>query len=262
MFRDITSARFQQIRDEAFQDTARIDSTYPFAWSRPARALWDVLAHPGNSVLEIGPGSGHLLAAARRAGCSVSAVEPGKAQRDFIRDAWSIDPVYTSIEEIPADRAFDAVVVNVFEQVHAVTDFLVAIGRLLEPGGTCYLSAPNAKSFEAAVLGTWWAACKVPTQVSFPSRAGIATAAVESGLRVERIWSSGLPLELPVSAAVAARDRIRASRGGSRPASSGGKAALAGVYAMASLVDPGYRLLGVAGRAGSLNATLRADPAR
>src|ERR1700749_2701699 len=143
VFRDITSARFQQIRDEGFQETAHIDSTLAFAAHRPMRALWDLLAVPGASVLPISPGSGHLLVAARRAGCSVTAVEPSKAHRDFIRDVWTIEAVYPSMEEIPAGRTFDTVVaVNVLEHVGDIEAFLRAVRAVLVPGGSCYLTTP------------------------------------------------------------------------------------------------------------------------
>jgi SAM-dependent methyltransferase len=239
------------------------------------RALWDVLAVPGNSVLQIGPGSGHLLAAARKAGCSVAAVEPRKVHRDFIRDVWSMDWVYESMGEIPADRTFDTVVaINVLANVYDTVAFLSAVRQLLAPGGTCYLSTPNAGSLAAAALRSWWSMCKVHDHVSFPSKAGLATAALESGLRVGRIWSAELPLEFPVSAVVAARDRVRAHHtvaarhaatatgrvpdGGVGPAevNLGRQAALSNLYSAASLFDPGYRVLGALGRAGSLQAML------
>jgi SAM-dependent methyltransferase len=248
------------------------------------RALWNLLALPGNMVLEIGAGSGHLLAAARQAGCSVTAVESSKVHRDFIRDVWGIESVYAAIDELPGGLAFDTVVaINVFEHIYDVPAFLSAVRRVLVPGGTCYLSTPNALSLEAALLRTWWSMCKVHDHVSFPSAAGLATAALESGLRVRRVWSTGFPLEFPVSALTAARDRARALRGTSRQAAgshtaaapygagagaaaaggnvravglTGGKAALANFYSTAALCDPGYRVLGALGRAGSLKARL------
>jgi 2-polyprenyl-6-hydroxyphenyl methylase/3-demethylubiquinone-9 3-methyltransferase len=238
--------------------------------------MWDLLALPGSAVLEIGPGSGHLLAAAKQAGCSVTAVESSKVHRDFIRGCWGISSVYASMDEIPGARAFDTVVaINVFEHIYDIAAFLRAVRQVLAPGGTCYLSTPNAVSLEAAALRTWWSMCKVHDHVSFPSPAGLATATLESGLRVGRIWSTGLPFEFPVSALTAARDLAVARRGtgkhaerahraptgtGTTAAEGGsrlsGKAALAGFYSAAALFDPGYRVLGALGRAGSLKAQL------
>ena len=250
----------------------RIESAVAFTGQRPLRELWSELAGPGNSVLQVGPGSGHLLAAARRAGCSVAAVEPSKVHRDFIGDVWNIDPVYESLDAVPVGRDYDTIVAGgTLGRVYDVTGFLTVIRRLLAPGGTCYLSAPNARSLEASVLGAWWPACKGGDQVSVPSAPGLAAAAREAGLRVRRIWSTGLPFELPVSALVAVRDRVRAGRGsggrvpGLPPAGplivhAGGNAAQANFYDVASLVDPSYRMLGRIGRAASLHAYLTGGP--
>ncbi len=224
-------------------------------------------------MLEIGPGSGHLLAAAREAGCSVEAVESSAVHRDYIRDTWGIGTLYSTMDEIPDGRTFDAVVaINVFEHIYDIAAFLRAVREVLTPGGTFYLSTPNALSFEATALRAWWAMCKVHDHVSFPSSSGLAMAAQASGLRIERIWSTGLPFEFPVSALIAARDRSRTRRGLGRAAEQslaatgpalesgkvnpGAKTALARFYSAAAPFDPVYRLSGALGRAGSLKARL------
>jgi SAM-dependent methyltransferase len=267
IFRDITPARSQQIHDEAFQDSEFIDSVRAVAGEQPLRARWDLLSLPGGSVLEIGPGSGHLLAAAKQAGCSVEAVESSAVHRNYIRDTWGIDSVYATMDEIPADHTFDTIVaVNVFEHIYDIAEFLRAVRKLLVPGGTFFISTPNATSLEATVLGTWWSMCKVHDHVSFPSSAGLAEAARESGLQVGRIWSTGLPFEFPVSALVAARDRLRARRRiGSSPTGQApeggdvnpaGKSALGRFYSVAAPFDPATRVIGALGRAGSVKARL------
>lgn len=273
VFRDITPSRFADIHDEAFQDGGHLESALTFAGDQPLRSLWELLALPGRSVLEIGPGSGHLLAAAREAGCSVGAVESSQVHRDYIRETWGIDAVYPAMEDVPFGQAYDtAVAINVFEHVYDITAFLRAVARVLVPGGTFYLSTPNARSLEASMLRAWWPMCKVHDHVSFPSPAGLALAARESGLRVERIWSAGLPFEFPVSALAAARDRARAGRragrgsvrapgtpvctSGNEDSRLGVKAALARFYGAAGPFDPAHRALGALGRAGTVKATL------
>jgi SAM-dependent methyltransferase len=275
IFRDITQARFDQIHHEAFQDNGHIESAVAFAGERPERARWDLLALPGRRVLEIGPGSGHLLAAAKEAGRAVAAVESSAVHRDYIRSTWGISPVYATMDEIPAGHAFDTVVaINVFEHVYDIAAFLGAVRKVLAHGGMCYLSAPNARSLEASMLGTWWSMCKVHDHVSFPSPAGLAIAARESGLRVGRIWSAGLPFELPVSALTAARDRGLARGGaikrdgqdalaapvctsGNQNSRLGTKTALARFYAVAGPFDLACRVFGALGRAGTVKAQLR-----
>lgn len=225
-------------------------------------------------MLEIGPGSGHLLAAAQQAGCSVEAVESSKVHQNYIRDVWGIKSLYSTIDEVPGDRAYDAIVaINVFEHVYDIADFLCFIRKALAPGGTFFLSTPNGLSLEAAVLGRWWPMCKVHDHVSFPSPVGLRMAAQASDLRVERVWSTELPFEFPVSALAALRDRARARRGGQEangdhlvqapagPSDVGSidpaaRPALARFYSAAGPFDPTSRLLGMLGRAASVKARL------
>jgi len=272
VFRDITQAKFQQIHCEAFQDREFIEASITLTGRGPSSSLWDALSLSGTSVLEIGPGSGHLLAAAHKAGCSVEAVESSEVHRNYIRDTWGISALYSTMDEIPDNRTFDAIVaINVFEHIYDIGSFLRAIRKNLAPGGTFFLSTPNAVSLEATVLGSWWSMCKVHDHVSFPSAAGLAIAAGASGLCVERVWSSGLPFEFPVSALTAVRDRSRTRRGIGKATGDGQaqvpaetiragtvnpatKATLARFYSVAAPFDPTSRLLGALGRAGSIKA--------
>jgi hypothetical protein len=166
------------------------------------------------------------------------------------------------------------VVINVFEHVYDIGAFLLAVRQVLAPGGTCYISTSNARSLEAALLRTWWPMCKVYDHVSFPSPAGMAAAARGSELRAERIWTTALPFEFPVSALAAARDRLAAGRGavkaagrhrepdapvctsGNEHSSAGVKSALARFYVAAGPFDPVSRVLGSLGLAGSIKARL------
>ena len=88
VFRDITAEKFEQLHGEAFQDTHFLDSHIAASGLEPRSTLWDELALPGASLLEIGPGTGHLLAAAHKAGRSVTAVESSEVHRAFIRKTW------------------------------------------------------------------------------------------------------------------------------------------------------------------------------
>ena len=78
--------KFEQLHGEAHQDTRFVDATVAAVGLEPASARWDKLSLPGRSLLEIGPGTGHLLAAAHKAGRSVAAVESSKVHRTFIND--------------------------------------------------------------------------------------------------------------------------------------------------------------------------------
>jgi SAM-dependent methyltransferase len=273
VFRDITADKFEQLHGEAFQDTHFVDSHVAASGLEPASTRWDELSLPGTSLLEIGPGTGHLLAAAHKAGRSVTAVESSEVHRAFIRETWGIHSLYPDIAAVPDNLLFDAVVaINVLEHVYDITSFLRSITKMLAPNGVLFVSTVNAASLEAALLGTWWSMCKEHDHVSFPSPDGMARAAQAADLRTDRVWSGELPFELLISMLVSARDWNRARRGPSVAASNGhlagspaegvdaaSKARLARLYSIGAHLDPTSRLLGALGRAATVKARLRSD---
>jgi SAM-dependent methyltransferase len=276
VFRDITADKFEQLHDESWRDAQFVDSIVATVGLEPTRALWEKLSLPGMSLLEIGPGTGHLLAAAEEAGRRVTAVESSEVHRKFIRDTWGIQSLYPDIATIPDGLSFDAIVaINVLEHVYDIIDFLRATKKLLAPNAVLFVSTVNAASLEAALLRNWWSMCKEHDHVSFPSPDGMARIAQTIGLRSERIWSSELPLEFPISALVAARDWTRSRRSPSSAASDGrlsgnpvggvdaaSKARLARLYSISAPFDPTSRLLAALGRAATVKARLRSGECR
>jgi 2-polyprenyl-6-hydroxyphenyl methylase/3-demethylubiquinone-9 3-methyltransferase len=271
VYRDITAGKFEQLHGEACQDTRFVDSMVATAGLVPASARWEELSLPGTSLLEIGPGSGHLLAAAHKAGRSVAAVESSEVHRAFIRDTWGIHSLYPDITAIPDGLLYDSVVaINVLEHVYDIASFLRSITKLLAPDGVLFVSTVNAASLEATLLRNWWSMCKEHDHVSFPSPEGMARASRMADLRTEQVWSSELPFELPISALVAARDWARARRGPSAGMGAGqlaesssdgidaaSKARLARFYSMSAPFDPTSRFLGAMRRAATVKARLR-----
>jgi SAM-dependent methyltransferase len=266
----MTENTYNELHDQAWADSEFVDSVVAAAGLEPASQRFAQLALPGTSLLEVGPGSGHLLAAARQAGYSVTGVESSEINRIFIRDIWGIDSVYADISALPAGVKFDAVVaINVIEHVYEIREWLRSIASFLVPKGVLYLSTANAASLEASVLGPWWAMCRAKDHVALPSLAGMVRAARGAGLRPERVWSSELPFELAISTLVAARDWKRerhADPGEAGNGHAGGdsgtargtraKGRLASFYLAGARFDPMSRLLAALGRAGSVKARL------
>ena len=270
IFQDITVEQFEQLHHEAWQTHAFVNSAVAVSGLEPARALWAELSLPGTSLLEIGPGSGHLLAAARDAGRTVAAIETSEINRNFIRKTWGIGSLYADIADVPADRSFDAIImINVLEHVYDIAGFLAVTSKLLSKTGVIFISTVNGVSLEAAVLGSWWAMCKQHDHVSFPSPEGLSRVALAADLRPERIWSGELPFEFPISVLVAARDWAQARH---HPGADLGhdhsveelpdaadlsrKARLARFYSASGRFDPTARLLGALGRAATVKARL------
>jgi 2-polyprenyl-3-methyl-5-hydroxy-6-metoxy-1,4-benzoquinol methylase len=271
VYRDITPQEFGQLHSKAEQDPSFADSMFGALGNEPMSSIWRRLSLPGKSVLEIGAGTGHLLAAAQQAGRSVTAVESSEAHRGFIRDTWGIDSLYADIADVPAGGSFDAIIaINVIEHVYNITDLFRSAAGLLAPGGVFFISTPNGASLEAALLRNWWSMCKEHDHVSFPTHTGMTRASGMAGLRAERVWSAELPFEFPISVLVAARDWARArkappstqvdDRVAAVPVADGHKRAtarLAQFYSLSGPFDPTSRLLAALGCAGTIKARLR-----
>jgi 2-polyprenyl-3-methyl-5-hydroxy-6-metoxy-1,4-benzoquinol methylase len=271
VYRDIAPDKFAQLHTDAGEDPRFCESLVETLGHQPASQSWDHLALPGSSVLEIGPGTGHLLAAAQKAGRCVTAVEASEMHRRFIKETWGIGSVYADISELPRGLLFDVIVaINVVEHIYDIAAFFRFVAGALAPNGVFFISTPNAASLEATVLRAWWSMCKEIDHVSFPTSEGMARASQAAGLRAERVWSSELPLEFPISILVAARDwtqvRLRPASvpgdvqaSGSLPENGhrSSTARLARFYGLSSRFDPTSRLLASLGRAGTIKAHLR-----
>lgn len=206
--REIGLDGFDRLHAEAFEEDDFLDRVIAGRGVEPDFVAWDALALGGGRVLEIGPGSGHLLAAAAARQRRVSAVETSARHRDFVRRTWGIEAVFASLEDLPADHVVDLVVaINVLEHVYDVRGFLAAIAEHLAPGGSLFVSTPNADALVCSLAGTMWSMFKEPDHVSFPTRGGLASAAGAAGLVADRVWSGEMAFETPVGLGVAARDR-------------------------------------------------------
>ena len=161
----------------------------------------------GKSLLEIGPGTGHLLAAAAAEGFSVSGIELSSANREFIRDAWGIDTFSTPIEtnELPENSQDNVVSFNCLEHIPNVRAHVAAVARVLVPGGRFFISTCNANALAARMTGKWWSMYGTEDHVCIPTATSLRKLGALVGLRPIRIWSSEYPLETPAGLIVALR---------------------------------------------------------
>jgi 2-polyprenyl-3-methyl-5-hydroxy-6-metoxy-1,4-benzoquinol methylase len=273
IFQTLSGEEFDQLHVEAFADESLVEWITAALGDEPDRRTWEELRPflPGRTYLEIGPGSGHLLAAAQEAGRAVTAIESSSVHREFIQRHWGIDTVHPSFHDIPGSTTFDAIVaMNTLEHVYTIESFLAEVRDRLERNGVFLLSTVNPAALSAKLVRAYWSMCKPVDHVSFPSARGLRTASANVGLAVQKIWYSELPLETPISVVVAARDYLRERRGGAvsvgagepssvgaAPASGGiGSKAIGLVYKNARMVDPTAWALGRVGMATMIKATL------
>jgi len=239
--------------------------------SQPNHQVWQEIGLPGRTVLEVGPGSGHLLAAAAEDGRAVWGLESSEVHRQAIHARWGIDTVVGSPEELPPQLRFDVIVaINVVEHVYEMQSFLAGLRDRLTDAGSIFISTVNAQSAVASLVRTRWSMFREPDHVSFPSPKGLRLSALAASLRPARIWSSELPFETFVSLAVAARDSRREQGVDLTKDSQGhkleeiaemhghaGRSVVRRLYRYGRVVDPSSRLIGRVGRAGTVKALLQ-----
>ncbi|WP_165034871.1 class I SAM-dependent methyltransferase [Candidatus Protofrankia californiensis] len=276
IFRDISATDFEDLHKQAEDGSTLIPRAVGASGNQPHADVWRAIGLAGSTVLEIGPGSGHLLAAARDAGRQVWGVETNPAHRAHIASTWGIHTVHPALSDLPSGQTFDAIVaINVLEHVHDIQGFLQALRTRLSPNGEIFISTSNSSCIVPRVVGPWWSMFKEVDHVAFPSAAGMSAVAATAGLAVGRVWTSELPLETPIGFAVAARDYLRRRRHGAghrdaapgRPPAAGTPAtrpahevvdrkAIGRVYRFRPGWEPSARLMARLGRAASIKAVL------
>lgn len=274
IYRDITIEEFDRVHEDAFEEGDFLERILAGYGREPDVKAWDRLALPGSSVLEIGPGAGHLLAGAAARQRTVFAVETSARHREFLRESWGIERLFASMASLPTDLRVETIVaINVLEHVYDIGPFLASIREHLVPGGVAFLSTPNAEALVCSLMRTMWSMFKQPDHVSFPSRVGLRTAASKASLVGDRIWSGEMAFETPVGLGVAGRDlwkerhavevgtaQVVGPSGAPRaPATTGrGSRALADLNrSRAARYEPTSVVLARLGRAGTVKAVLR-----
>jgi 2-polyprenyl-3-methyl-5-hydroxy-6-metoxy-1,4-benzoquinol methylase len=101
----------------------------------------------GRELLEVGIGSGELIAAALELGFDVSAVEISREQAQYAADMLGV-PIWSGdMLDFDSDRQFDVITMgDVIEHVSDPRAALVKARGLLRDGGVLWLSTPNFES--------------------------------------------------------------------------------------------------------------------
>lgn len=160
------------------------------------------------NLLEIGPGTGHFLAAARDAGLSTLGIEGSAYHREYIHRKWDIETIADPLEKNTlAPETFDnCVSFNCLEHIYDPASHFAAVFRVLKPGGRFLISTCNADALVARLVGRYWSTFKPADHVSVPSPKSLRIIGDRTGFRTIKLWCEEYPLETPAGFAVAMRD--------------------------------------------------------
>jgi len=117
----------------------------------------------GNSILDIGCGTGELLNHFKSKGWQATGIEPNEKAREFASQKYRLD-VYDvpEIKEFQS-QSYDVITMwHVLEHVEDLNGRIEEAKRLLTKGGTLFVALPNHRSLDAQVYGKYWAAYDVP----------------------------------------------------------------------------------------------------
>lgn len=138
-------------------------------------------------LLDVGCGSGDLLAALRADGWRVSGVEPSARSAAIARAQRGLDVQTATFDDaVLPDGAFEAVVfAAVLEHLHDPLRALARARRLLAPGGlVAVLFQPRFDAPQAHLFGPRWVGLDLPRHLYHFEPGTFAATARAAGLRV------------------------------------------------------------------------------
>ncbi|MBZ5576004.1 MAG: glycosyltransferase [Acidobacteriia bacterium] len=117
------------------------------------------LGRNGGRLLEIGSGTGDLLAEAAELGYDVTGVEFSESAcgraRERLGDTGRI--VHGDIGRLTEENHYDVcVMADVIEHVQDPRDFLDRVYRLIRPGGIAIIATPSLQSWSARLMRSQW----------------------------------------------------------------------------------------------------------
>jgi SAM-dependent methyltransferase len=175
-----------------------------------AASLLNGLGHAAQ-VLEIGCGTGELLAELRDRGAAVVGVEPNAAAAQEAHDRHGLT-VYTGMlddcyQGLPPG-SFDLIVMKyALEHVHSPRQTLAQIAGLLRAGGRAVFWVPNGAGLDAALFKAAWRGLDAPRHLYIFTPATITRYAQGVGMQVADISFSGVPNDWAGSVEFALSDR-------------------------------------------------------
>ena len=117
----------------------------------------------GNSLLDIGAGTGHFLNLAQAQGYEIQGLEPDEDARSFANQQFNLSlEKLDTLTSISSDSKDLITMWHVLEHVYHLKRDLSEIVRVLKTGGYLFIAVPNMDSWDAKFYKSYWAAYDVP----------------------------------------------------------------------------------------------------
>ncbi|TDH29307.1 class I SAM-dependent methyltransferase [Segetibacter sp. 3557_3] len=136
-------------------------------------------------LLDVGAGTGAFARVMKKAGWSVTGLEPDVSARKKALDNYGItlEPL-DALYDLPSANVDVITMWHVLEHVHDLHGYLARFGELLRENGTLIVAVPNYTSSDGKHYGEFWAAYDVPRHLYHFSPAGMKTLMASHGFNV------------------------------------------------------------------------------
>lgn len=141
----------------------------------------------GHRILDIGAGTGDLIAYFRKQGMDVDGIEPEPLARELAKNKHGLH-LHDVGHLDHSDASYDVITMwHVLEHIHQPGQLLLKIKNKIRPGGALVVAVPNHRSKDAKIYGNNWAAYDVPRHLFHFNKDDISNLAHSAGLQVEGI---------------------------------------------------------------------------
>ena len=114
-------------------------------------------------LLELGSGTGDLLALCKKHGWDCTGIEPDPNARKEAKKNHELDLAPLLEEKNIKKSGFDVIMMwHVLEHIPNLNETLKIIKKGLSENGLCYIAVPNHKSLDSKIYKSAWAAYDVP----------------------------------------------------------------------------------------------------
>jgi SAM-dependent methyltransferase len=136
-------------------------------------------------ILDIGQGTGELLAYFSKKGWEVTGIEPNESARQFAKEKYNL-PVFDEdeLDRLPAS-SFNAITLwHVIEHVPDLKGRMQQIRKLLKQSGHLFIAVPMLDSPDARKYGKYWAALDVPRHLYHFTQSSMAELLSQNGFKL------------------------------------------------------------------------------
>lgn len=117
----------------------------------------------GQTLLDIGCGTGEFIAYCSKKGIITTGVEPNENARKFAIESLHQNVRPESFFNENGKNSFDVITLwHVLEHIHDLNGRMEKIATLLKPSGTLIVAVPNSNSWDAVYYREFWAAYDLP----------------------------------------------------------------------------------------------------